>query len=80
MTINGQDFTGAEDAAAQTDRRAHLRLVSRTEAGITTAEYCVGTAAGAGLAGVLYQIVTGGFGERMLRTLFAHVMGLLGIG
>ena len=44
--------------------------------GITTAEYAVGTAAGAGLAGLL----TGGFGEQLLRTLFDHVLSLLGIG
>lgn len=50
------------------------------EDGITTAEYCVGTAAGAGLAGVLYQLVTGGFGDRMLRTMFQHVLGMLGMG
>jgi hypothetical protein len=52
----------------------------RDERGITTAEYAVGTAAGAGLAGVLYQLVTGGFGDRMLRTMFNHVLGMLGIG
>lgn len=52
----------------------------RDEDGITTAEYAVGTAAGAGLAGVLYQLVTGGYGERMLRLMFDHVMGMLGIG
>ena len=50
------------------------------ERGITTAEYAVGTAAGAGLAGVLYKLVTGGFGDRMLRSLFDHVFGLLGLG
>lgn len=50
------------------------------EAGITTAEYAVGTAAGAGLAGVLYALLTGGFGDRMLRSLFDHVLRLLGIG
>lgn len=50
------------------------------EAGITTAEYAVGTAAGAGLAGLLYTLLTGGFGERLLKTLFDHVLGLLGIG
>jgi len=50
------------------------------EAGITTAEYAVGTAAGAGLAGLLYKLLTGGFGEQLLRTLFDHVLGLLGIG
>ncbi len=50
------------------------------ERGITTAEYAVGTAAGAGLAGVLYQLVTGGFGDQMLRSLFDHVFSLLGLG
>lgn len=50
------------------------------EAGITTAEYAVGTAAGAGLAGLLYRMLTGGFGDHLLRTLFNHVLGLLGIG
>ena len=52
----------------------------RDEAGITTAEYAVGTAAGAGLAGVLYKLVTGGFGDAMLRQMFQHVLGMLGIG
>jgi hypothetical protein len=52
----------------------------RRQDGITTAEYAVGTAAGAGLAGLLYKLLTGGFGERLLRTLFDHVLGLLGIG
>ena len=50
------------------------------ERGITTAEYAVGTAAGAGLAGLLYKLLTGGFGDRLLKTLFDHVLGLLGIG
>ena len=53
---------------------------TRDEQGITTAEYAVGTAAGAGLAGILYQLFTGGFGDQLLRTLFEHVLGLLGIG
>jgi hypothetical protein len=53
---------------------------TRDEQGITTAEYAVGTAAGAGLAGVLYQLVTGGYGDQMLRRMFDHVMGMLGIG
>jgi hypothetical protein len=50
------------------------------ERGITTAEYAVGTAAGAGLAGLLFKLLTGGFGEQLLRTLFDHVLSLLGIG
>jgi Protein of unknown function (DUF4244) len=53
---------------------------SRDECGITTAEYAVGTAAGAGLAGLLYKLLTGGFGEHLLRVLFDHVLSLLGIG
>ncbi len=56
------------------------RPAARREDGITTAEYAVGTAAGAGLAGLLYKLLTGGFGDQLLRTLFDHVLGLLGIG
>ena len=48
--------------------------------GITTAEYAVGTAAGAGLAGLLFKLLTGGFGEQLLHTLFDHVLSLLGVG
>ena len=65
--------------------RPHLRLAApraprRDDRGITTAEYAVGTAAGAGLAGLLYKLLTGSFGEQLLRSLFDHVLGLLGIG
>ncbi|WP_028643534.1 DUF4244 domain-containing protein [Nocardioides sp. URHA0020] len=63
--------------------RTHARRPRRTargERGITTAEYAVGTAAGAGLAGLLYKLLTGGFGDQLLKTLFDHVLGLLGIG
>ena len=54
--------------------------VRRSEHGITTAEYAVGTAAGAGFAGLLYTLLSGGFGDRLLKTLFDHVLGLLGLG
>lgn len=54
----------------------HLR---KNEKGITTAEYAVGTAAGAGLAGLLYKLLTGGFGNDLLNRLFQHVLSLLGI-
>jgi Protein of unknown function (DUF4244) len=59
---------------------ATRRLRCRDQRGITTAEYAVGTAAGAGLAGLLFKLLTGGFGEQLLRTLFDHVLSLLGIG
>ena len=52
----------------------------RDQRGITTAEYAVGTAAGAGFAGLLYTLLTGAFGDQLLGRLFKHVMGLLGIG
>ncbi|MEI2810231.1 MAG: DUF4244 domain-containing protein [Nocardioides sp.] len=58
----------------------HPERSPRDERGITTAEYAVGTAAGAGLAGLLFTMLTGGFGERLLRTLFDHVLSLLGVG
>lgn len=72
-------------AEAATQSRAgstsrHLRPVPELEAGITTAEYAVGTAAGAGLAGLLYTMLSGGFGDQLLTTLFDHVLGLLGVG
>ena len=51
----------------------------RTDRGITTAEYAVGTAAGAGLAGLLYKMLTGGFGSELLLKLYEHVLQLLGI-
>jgi hypothetical protein len=70
----------ADEATSALLRREISMDKSRDERGITTAEYAVGTAAGAGLAGVLYQLVTGGFGDQMLRMLFDHVLGLLGIG
>lgn len=58
----------------------HLSRSSVDERGITTAEYAVGTAAGAGLAALLYKLLSGGFGNQLLRKLFDHVLGLLGIG
>jgi hypothetical protein len=60
--------------------RAGRSRRSELEAGITTAEYAVGTAAGAGFAGLLYTLLTGAFGDQLLGRLFKHVMGLLGIG
>lgn len=59
--------------------RSHV-VALRREDGITTAEYAVGTAAGAGFAGLLFKLLTGGFGDQLLKTLFDHVLGLLGIG
>jgi hypothetical protein len=59
--------------------RRRFRTTHRGERGITTAEYAVGTAAGAGLAGLLYKMLTGGFGNELLQRLYDHVLRLLGI-
>ncbi|HEX5918756.1 MAG TPA: DUF4244 domain-containing protein [Nocardioides sp.] len=66
----------ARDAADTAGRRRRASL----EDGITTAEYAVGTAAGAGFAGLLYTLLTGAFGDQLLERMFKHVMSLLGIG
>lgn len=50
------------------------------ERGVTTAEYAVATAAGAGFAGLLYKLLSGGFGDKLIKTFFDHVLGLLGMG
>lgn len=60
--------------------RITTKAEGHDESGITTAEYAVGTAAGAGFAGLLYKLLTGSFGDQLLGRLFDHVMGLLGIG
>lgn len=53
---------------------------ARDQRGVTTAEYAVATAAGAGFAGLLYKLLSGGFGDSLIKTLFDHVLGLLGLG
>lgn len=63
-----------------TSRTTRGTATARDERGITTAEYAVGTAAGAGFAALLYKLLTGSFGDDLLHRLFDHVMGLLGIG
>ena len=42
-----------------------MTTTPRDDRGITTAEYAVGTAAGAGFAGLLYKLLTGSFGDRV---------------
>ena len=49
------------------------------ERGVTTAEYAVATAAGAGFAGLLFKLLSGDFGNKLIKTLFDHVLSLLGL-
>ena len=67
-------------ARSRSSRSSSRSSRSQTETGITTAEYAVGTAAGAGFAGLLYTLLTGAFGDQLLERMFKHVMSLLGIG
>lgn len=72
--------SGLIGSPATTGESMKVQRHVRSESGITTAEYAVGTAAGAGFAGLLYTLLTGAFGDQLLERLFKHVMGLLGIG
>ncbi|THV09106.1 DUF4244 domain-containing protein [Nocardioides caeni] len=63
-----------------TMRDTSLRGRRLDDRGVTTAEYAVATAAGAGFAGLLYKLLSGGFGDRLIKTLFDHVLNLLGLG
>ncbi|MDX6298505.1 MAG: hypothetical protein QOI51_2362 [Nocardioidaceae bacterium] len=65
-----------------TDRiAAHVvtALRSRGEKGMTTAEYAVGTVSACSFAGILYKILTSGFGQTLLQTLLNKVMSVLPI-
>ena len=49
----------------------------RDEGGMTTAEYAVGTVSACSFAGILYKVITSGFGETLLERLLDKVMDIL---
>jgi len=49
----------------------------RDDRGMTTAEYAVGTVSACSFAGILYKIITTGFGEKLLEGLLDKVMDIL---
>ncbi|MFJ5227512.1 DUF4244 domain-containing protein [Streptomyces sp. NPDC088400] len=55
-------------------RRAWLRL-ARTDAGMTTSEYAVGTIAACAFAAVLYKVVTSGPVSDALESLIGKALG-----
>jgi hypothetical protein len=63
--------TRAADPAERTTSRV------RDDAGMTTAEYAVGTVGACGFAGLLYQLLTSDFGRQLLQHLFDKVLTLL---
>lgn len=50
---------------------------SRTEDGMTTAEYAVGTVSACGFAGILYKILTSEWGESLLQSVLDKVISVL---
>jgi hypothetical protein len=58
----------------------HLAPTTETlsdEAGMTTAEYCVGTVSACGFGGLLYTLLTSDFGTGLLENIFDKVTSLL---
>ncbi len=54
-------------------------LRRRGDEGMTTAEYAVGTVSACSFAGILYKILTSGFGEKLLQGLLDKVLNILPI-
>jgi hypothetical protein len=51
--------------------------VARGEAGMSTAEYAVGTVSACGFAGLLFKLLTSDFGQNFLEGIFSKITGLL---
>lgn len=62
-------------AASISDTAARLR--ARTEDGMNTAEYAVGTVGACGFATLLYQLLTSSVGENLLQSIFDKVLTVL---
>ena len=59
------------------DSAASALQSSRGEAGMSTAEYAVGTVSACGFAGLLYKLLTSGLGQNLLEGIFNKVVDLL---
>jgi hypothetical protein len=49
----------------------------RSEVGMTTAEYAVGTVTACSFAALLFKIITSGFGQGLLESILHKVLGTL---
>jgi hypothetical protein len=67
----------AEPALPRRLARRWARLVAEPEAGMSTAEYAVGTIAACAFAAVLYKVVTGGSIVTALTDLVASALATL---
>ncbi|MGY1739269.1 MULTISPECIES: DUF4244 domain-containing protein [unclassified Blastococcus] len=68
---------GAAPRAARGPAGRWARLTAEPEAGMSTAEYAVGTIAAAAFAAVLYKVVTGGSIVTALTDLVASALAAL---
>ena len=59
------------------DEAAVAAFSTRGEAGMTTAEYAVGTVSACGFGGILYKILTSEFGESLLEGLLDTITSVL---
>jgi len=50
------------------------RTVARGDAGMSTAEYAVGTVAACGFGAILYKILTSGFVVHLVESIISHAL------
>jgi hypothetical protein len=53
-----------------------LRRLLRSDAGMSTAEYAVGTVAACAFGALLYKILTSGFATSLLQSIISHALHL----
>jgi hypothetical protein len=54
-----------------------VSTVVHDEAGMTTAEYAVGTVSACGFGGLLYTFLTSGFAQSLFESIFDKIGGML---
>jgi Protein of unknown function (DUF4244) len=76
-TLEAPDPSKGQHMTTKIAARISAARASRTEAGMSTAEYAVGTVSACGFAGILYQILTSNWGQNLLEGILEKVTGLL---
>jgi hypothetical protein len=56
--------------------RRLMAAIRRSDEGMTTAEYAVGTVAACGFGALLFKILTSGFATDLLESLISHALHL----
>jgi len=54
--------------------RRLMRRLRESDAGMSTAEYAVGTVAACSFGGILYKLLTSSFVEGLLKDLISHAL------